>query len=100
MNWLLAGLAFELRPGSAVYLHVVPMVLLVSIVWGATRHESSSEIVGHALRFAGMVFIFMAGVLGFLLIAPLLPWYVFAAIVVGIVLYVRLSRPQKQPAKQ
>jgi hypothetical protein len=100
MNALLAGLALELRPGSAVYLHVLPMVLLVSVIWGATRHESWPDIVGHALRFAAMVFVFMAGVLAFLLLAPLFPWYVWAAVVVGLILYFRLSHPHQEPAKQ
>jgi hypothetical protein len=100
MNWSLAGLALELRPGSAVYLHVVPMVLLVSFIWGATRHERWADSLGHAVRFAAMVFVFMAGVLAFLLIAPLFPWYVWAAFVLAVVLFFRFTRPAQEPAKR
>lgn len=99
MNWPLAALALELRPGSVVYLHVVPMVLLVSIIWGATRHESWPHIFDHALRFAGMVLVFMAGVLAFLLIARLFPyWYLWVTLVVLVILYFRLSHPNPEPA--
>lgn len=47
--------------------HLLPLVVAVSLVYGATRHEFLREIAGHAVRFGGWVLGFM-GVL-FLVLA-------------------------------
>ncbi len=50
--------------------YAVPLVIAVSLVWGATRHERLREIVGHTIRsliwvltFVGIAFaaIFVSG---------------------------------------
>lgn len=43
--------------------YAVPLVLVVSLVYAATRHEFPRPILIHAARFAGWITIFMAIVL-------------------------------------
>jgi hypothetical protein len=43
--------------------YAVPLVVVVSLVYAATRHEQLGPILSHALRFGGMVVGFMAAVL-------------------------------------
>ena len=47
----------------------VPLVLAVSLVYGATRHEHPREIMLHTIRSAVWVLTFMLGILAVILIA-------------------------------
>jgi len=58
MNWLLVA---ALRTNQLWY--AVPLVVVVSLVYAATRHEQLGPILSHALRFGAMVVGFMAAVL-------------------------------------
>jgi len=58
--------------GAAQIWYAVPLVIVVSLVWGATRHERLPEIIAHSIRsmlwvltFMGIIFavIFAAGYL-------------------------------------
>jgi hypothetical protein len=44
----------------------LPLIVSVSLVYAATRHEDMPSILGHALRFGTWIAVFLAG-LGFLL---------------------------------
>jgi hypothetical protein len=44
--------------------YAAPLVVVISLVYGATRHETLSEIVGHAFRSIVWVVGFMAIILG------------------------------------
>jgi hypothetical protein len=37
----------------------VPLVVVISLVYAATRHEAMKPILGHAVRFGLWVFVFM-----------------------------------------
>ncbi len=39
-----------------VYWFVIPLVVAISLVYSASRHESWKRIVGQALRLSGMIF--------------------------------------------
>jgi len=47
--------------------HLVPLVLVVSLVYGATRHERWPEILDHALRFGVWILGFLAFIFAILL---------------------------------
>ena len=49
--------------------HLVPLVLAVSLVYGATRHEYVPEILSHSVRFGGWV-------LGFIGVLFVVLWFV------------------------
>jgi len=85
-----------LHPPALAYFHVLPMVALVSLIWGATRHEHWGEIVAHAVRFTVMVLVFMGVVLGFLVIADLFPWYVWVSVAAAGIIFLRYT-PSKAP---
>jgi hypothetical protein len=55
--WILAAV------GPTRLLYSVPLIVSVSLVCAATRHEAMGPIVVHALRFAVWVVVFMAIVL-------------------------------------
>ncbi len=40
--------------------YAAPLIVSVSLVYAATRHEEPGPIFSHALRFAGWVLVFMA----------------------------------------
>ena len=40
--------------------YAAPLIVCVSLVYSATRHEDTREITAHALRFGGWVVVFMA----------------------------------------
>lgn len=40
--------------------YAAPLIVSVSLVYAATRHEETGPILGHALRFGGWVLVFMA----------------------------------------
>ena len=44
----------------------LPLIVSVSLVCAATRHEQIGPILGHALRFALWIGLFMGGVMGLL----------------------------------
>jgi hypothetical protein len=46
--------------------YAVPLIVSVSLVCAATRHELMRPILEHALRFAVWVLVFMAGFMGLL----------------------------------
>lgn len=35
--------------------HLIPLIIAISLVYGATRHELMDQILGHAVRFGGWV---------------------------------------------
>ncbi|MFV1966396.1 MAG: hypothetical protein ACC628_13315 [Pirellulaceae bacterium] len=48
--------------------HAVPLILVVSLVYGATRHESMFEILHNAYRAAAWIVSFIAIIFGVLLV--------------------------------
>ncbi|MDC0936592.1 hypothetical protein OAS39_09910 [Pirellulales bacterium] len=46
--------------------HAAPLIVSVSLVCAATRHELMAPIVHHAIRFSVWVMVFMAGFMGLL----------------------------------
>ena len=48
--------------------HAVPLILVVSIVYGATRHEYMPEILTNAYRAATWIVSFIAIIFGILLV--------------------------------
>lgn len=46
--------------------YALPLIVSVSLVCAATRHETISPILNHAVRFALWIFVFMGGVMGLL----------------------------------
>lgn len=59
-NWL--TLAQALGPAQLWY--ALPLLVTVSLVYAATRHEEMKPILEHALRFGIWVVVFMLVVLG------------------------------------
>jgi hypothetical protein len=53
--------------GAAQLWNALPLVVSVSLVYAATRHEEMKPILQHALRFGIWVLIFMLVVLGVVL---------------------------------
>lgn len=49
-----------LPPNHLVY--ALPLIVIVSLVYGATRHERTGEIVQHALRAGGWICGFMLAI--------------------------------------
>jgi hypothetical protein len=47
--------------------YALPLVVVVSLVYSATRHEQLGPILVHAVRFAGWIVGFMALVMGILM---------------------------------
>ncbi len=45
----------------------LPLIVVVSLVYSATRHEEMGPMLGHAVRFAAWIVVFMFIVLGVLL---------------------------------
>jgi hypothetical protein len=46
--------------------YALPLIVAVSLVYAATRHEAMNEILGHAARVGGWIFGFMLVVFGVL----------------------------------
>ena len=44
--------------------HAAPLVLVISLVYGATRHEYLKEIVGHTLRVGFWLVLFLSIIFG------------------------------------
>jgi heme/copper-type cytochrome/quinol oxidase subunit 2 len=40
--------------------YALPLILVVSLVYGATRHELPGPIIEHAVRFGSWIVVFMA----------------------------------------
>lgn len=53
--------------GIAQLWYALPLLVSVSLVYAATRHEEMAPILQHAVRFAIWVIIFMVVVLGLVL---------------------------------
>lgn len=51
---------------SSLLWHAIPIVLIVSLVYGATRHELLAPILHHALRTAAWIAGFMLMIAGVL----------------------------------
>lgn len=58
-NWLFLAGAF----GAAQLWYALPLLVTVSLVYAATRHEDMAPILQHALRFGAWVVVFMVIVL-------------------------------------
>ncbi len=43
--------------------YALPLIVSVSLVCAATRHETIAPILNHAVRFAIWIFVFMGGVM-------------------------------------
>ena len=65
-----------LPPGTEIYCHAIPIVLIISGVWSATRHDSWNDIFRHTWRFGWTAFVFMGAIMGLIILTPLLPWFV------------------------
>jgi hypothetical protein len=46
----------------------LPLIVVVSLVYAGTRHENMEPILAHAVRFGAWICVFMAAVLGVLVI--------------------------------
>ena len=46
--------------------YALPLIVTVSLVCAATRHEEMGPIMNHALRFGGWIIVFMAAVMAVL----------------------------------
>jgi len=61
---VLLGNLFQLTPILALVTpqlwYAIPLVIAISLVWGATRHERLKEIVGHSIRSLFWVLTFVA----------------------------------------
>lgn len=55
----LLSIPYSLPLGIMNLWHAVPLVVSVSLVWSATRHELMPAILRHAVRFAVWVLAFM-----------------------------------------
>ena len=51
-----------LASGALRLWYAVPLVVSVSLVYAATRHEDMGPILDHAWRFALWIFVFMGGI--------------------------------------
>ena len=49
----------------------LPLVVSISLVYSATRHEAMPSILSHSIRLAFMIGLFMVGIMGLL---ALLSW--------------------------
>ena len=62
-----APLMIAFPPLAVVSLwYALPLIVSVSLVCAATRHEQISGILNHALRFGLWIVVFMAGVMALL----------------------------------
>lgn len=61
-EWLLAALWHNRLWYS------MPLIVAVSLVYAATRHELMGPIIQHAIRFATWIVVFMIAIFGVLLI--------------------------------
>jgi len=59
MDWLLFA-TFHQSLWQADFWYAVPLIVALSLVYAATRHENLKAIFRHALRVAVMVVVFMA----------------------------------------
>jgi hypothetical protein len=65
--FMLAANSFFALPLATVTLwYALPLVVSVSLVCAATRHELMRPILGHAVRFAAWLLVFMAVFMGLL----------------------------------
>lgn len=53
-SWILLATSF-----ADANWHVLPLALVVSLVYSATRHEAAGEILQHAVRFFIMIMSFV-----------------------------------------
>ncbi|TWT78240.1 hypothetical protein Pla123a_10310 [Posidoniimonas polymericola] len=60
MLLLLASLLSQPLLAETRLWYAAPLIVSVSLVFSATRHERPDEILTHALRFGGWVLVFMA----------------------------------------
>ena len=56
--------------------YALPLIVSVSLVYAATRHEATDEIMRHAARIGGWIF-------GFMLIVFMLPWVISGMVSAG-----------------
>jgi hypothetical protein len=57
---ILAAATFWERFWHADFLYAAPLVIALSLVYAATRHEDLKAIFGHALRMGATIAVFMA----------------------------------------
>lgn len=58
-----------LAASSAQFWYSVPLIVAVSLVWGATRHERLKEIMVHSVRSLLWVLTFMAIIFALIFVA-------------------------------
>lgn len=58
MSTMLVGISIW----NAHIWYAVPLAVVISLVYGATRHEEVAEILQHTWKAAVWVFLFMAGI--------------------------------------
>ena len=51
----------------------LPLVIAISLVYGATRHEYMPQILDHAVRFGVWILTFMLGIFAFTVV---LSWFI------------------------
>jgi hypothetical protein len=61
LNFLLIANIWQ-RIWHADILYAVPLVIALSLVYAATRHEDLNDIFRHAFRMGGTIVIFMAAI--------------------------------------
>jgi multisubunit Na+/H+ antiporter MnhB subunit len=63
---ILASATFWERFWHADFWYAVPLIVALSLVYAATRHEELKKIFRHALRLGGIIVIFMAAIFAIL----------------------------------
>ena len=66
MNWLDFPLAAIQQVGITRLWYAAPIIVSVSLVYSATRHEEMLPILSHAVRFAIWILVFMFTVMAVL----------------------------------
>ena len=61
-----------LAAANMLYLYAFPLIIAVSLVYAATRHERAGSILLHAARIGAWIFGFMAVILAVLM---LISWW-------------------------
>ena len=63
-----------LLPLAAINLmwYAVPLVVVISLVYSATRHEETSAILTHAVRLGVMITLFMTAIM---IVLALISWW-------------------------
>ena len=65
------GLLMPLAEANLMWF-AAPLIVVISLVYSATRHEDTSAILSHAIRLGVMITLFMTGIM---IVLALLSWW-------------------------